>query len=301
MRPITPRLIAPPTDETSVYPYTRVWRSVLLFGGTLLGSALVINILDTFILQLDRSLYLPIDVAIALLPVPLWLIFCLLPERTVEQPRRGLATAFLGAALVANGVTLPLVNAVFQLETWLSFADPLTRIIGFTFTLGIAQQLSQYLVVRFVAWDSLIRIRADVVAYTLAAAVGYATAVNVVTALQQPSAPGASAYGMFTVVAFTVAPALLVAYGMGEVRLSNPNAFLLPITFALAALVYGVMNTLRGSLVNATFTLNEQAQVSAPSPSFGLLVATALWAGAGVIVTTLITTAERREAEMGEG
>lgn len=301
MRPISPRLIAPPTDEIAVYPYARVWRSVILLGGVLLGSALIINVLDTFVLQLDRALYLAIDIAIALLPALLWLIFCLLPERSVEQPRRGLATAFLGAALVANGVTLPLVEGIFQLETWLSFADPVTRVIGFTLTLGIAQQLSQYLVVRFVAWDSLLRVRTDVIAYGLAAAVGYATAVSIVTALQQPAAPGAFAYGVFTVVSFTVAPALLVAYGMGEVRLSNPNAFLLPITFALAALIYGVMNTLRGALVNATFTLEGQAQVSAPSPSFGLLVAVALWAGIVLLVTTLIATAERREAEMGEG
>lgn len=283
------------------YPYARVWRSVILIGATLLGTALIVNVLDTFVLQLDRALYLPIDVALALIPALLWLMFGLLPERSVEQPRRSLAITFFGAALVANGVTLPVVDGVFQLDSWLPFADPITRVIGFTLTLGIAQQLSQYLVVRAVAWESLLRVRADVIAYTLAAALGYATALNIVTAFQQPAAPGAFAYGVFTVVSFTVAPALLVAYGLGEVRFSNPNAFLLPVTFALAALIYGVMNTLRGSLVNAAFTLDGQAQVSAPSPSFGLLVAIALWAGIVLLVVTLIASAERREAEIGLG
>jgi uncharacterized membrane protein len=278
-----------------------VWVSLALFSGLLLALALVIFVLDNFVLQIDRSLFRIIDVGIALLPVGLWVLLALLPERAALEPRRGLAAVFIISAIVANGVTLPIINGVFQIDQWLPLADNTTRIIGYTVSIGMAQQLTQYLVVRGLAWDNLIRVRLDAVAYVIAAAVGYATALNVVTALQQPSAPGASAFGVFTTVAFTLAPALLMAYGLSEARLSQPNAFLLPITFALAAIIYGIASTLRSNFVNASLTLTPDSQVSAPSPLFGVAIAAALLTVIILVVITLITSAERRESEIGRG
>jgi hypothetical protein len=278
-----------------------VWLSLALFSGLLLALALIIFVLDNFVLQIDRSLFRIIDVGIALLPVGLWVLLALLPERAALKPRRGLAAVFIISAIVANGVTLPIINDVFQIDQWLPLADNTTRIIGYTVSIGMAQQLTQYLVVRGLAWDNLIRVRLDAVAYAIAAAVGYATALNVVTALQQPSAPGASAFGVFTTVAFTLAPALLMAYGLSEARLSQPNAFLLPITFALAAIIYGIASTLRSNFVNASLTLTPDSQVSAPSPLFGVAIAAALLTVIVLVVITLITSAERRESEIGRG
>jgi hypothetical protein len=301
LRPDSPRLIAPPIDERPIYPYARVWLALALFSGLLLVVVLVIFVLDTFVLQIDRGLYTFIDIGIALLPAALWALLALLPERTVLEPRRGLVAVFLITAIVANGVTLPVINGVFQIDRWMPLADDVTRIIGYTVTVGMAQQLTQYLVVRGLVWEGLIRVRLDAVAYAIAAAVGYATALNLVIAFEQPSAPGASAFGVFTTVAFTVAPALLVAYGLGEARLSQPNPFLLPVTFALAAIIYSIANTLRSNLVNASLTLGEAGQVSAPSPLFGVAIAAALLVALTLVVVTFIVSAERRESEIGRG
>ena len=70
-----------------------------------------------------------------------------------------------------------------------------------------------------------------------------------------PSAPPAAAFAVFNWVALSFAPSFIVGYGLGEARLGTPTAFLLVLSVALAALVYGVTATLRAALVNARLGL----------------------------------------------
>jgi hypothetical protein len=301
VRTSAPRLIAPPVEEQPIYPYARVWRSLALFGVSLFVVTLVMWTLDAFVLDIERTLYAPIAISIALIPAGLWALFALLPERGALEPRRGLIAVFAVSALVANGITLPVIEGVLQIERWLPLADLVTRIIGYTIGVGVAHEISKYLVVRLLTWDSLLRARMDSIAYVTAAAVGYATALNLVTALRDPAAPAASAFAVFGTIAFSLAPSLIVGYGFGEARFSNPNAFLLIISFAMAALIFGVATVLRSNLVNAGFVLAEQVQTSAPSPIFGLAISVVLLLGMSIVVASLITSAERREAEIRAG
>lgn len=301
MRTSAPRLIAPPVEEQPVYPYARVWRNLALMGVLLFLTVVIVWVVDTFLIEIERSLYAPIAITIALFPAGLWALFALLPERRALEPRRGLVAVFAVSALVANGITLPVIEGVFQIERWLPLADLITRIIGYTVAVGAAHEISKYLVVRLLTWDSLLRVRMDSIAYITAAALGYATALNLATALRDPAAPAAAAFATFGTIAFSLAPGLIVGYGLGEARFSNPNAFLLVINFALAALIFGVATALRSNLVNAGFVLAEQVQTSAPSPIFGLAISAALLLAMCIIVASLIASAERREAEIRAG
>jgi hypothetical protein len=288
-----PRLLTPPADTGERYPYARVWRGLVLLCGSTLLTALAFLVTALVGVNFERSLHAPLHFGLALLPAALWVVFAWLPERGVDDPRQGLEVAFVVTALVASGVTIPVLQTVLQTERWLPLADVVTRLVGYTTTLGVAQEISKYSVVRAVAWDNHLRVRVDAVAYCAAAALGYATAVLLNEALRTPAAPTAAALSMFSTAALSLAPSLLVAYGIGEARLGSPTPFLLLFVFALAALVFGVASTLRGALTNAALSLT----VSAPTPLFGLAIAAAVLLLIGVSVALLIITAERREAQ----
>jgi RsiW-degrading membrane proteinase PrsW (M82 family) len=178
-------------------------------------------------------------------------------------------------------------------------ADPLTKIIGYTVSLGIVQELSKYMVVYALAWDSRLRERTDAVAYSVAAAMGYATAVNIVQALTNPATPPFASFDTFSTVALNVAPSLLVAYGIAEARIGRASAFLMPTLFALAALLFGVLMTLRGLLTNAELTLVGRAQISQPNPLIDVALVAGIVFLTAFAVAFLMSNAERREAEAG--
>lgn len=289
----SPRLLTPPAETIERYPYARVWRGLVLISGGLLAVALVFFVLELLGTRIDRALHAPIDLVLALIPVGLWFVLAYLPELRADEPRQGLENVLIITALVASGITLPVIEAAFQVERWLPLADTVTRLVGFTVTVGVAQEVSKYVVVRALAWDNRLRVRVDAVAYATAAAIGYASATLILEALRTTPAPSAAAFNMFGTVALNLAPSLLIAYGLGEARLSNPMPFLLLIVFALGALVFGVTSTLSGALANAAFSLTQ----SAPRPILGLVIAAALLTLIGVAVSLLINTAERRETQ----
>jgi RsiW-degrading membrane proteinase PrsW (M82 family) len=301
VRSPSPSLIAPPQEEEARYPFARVWVSVRnLIAGTFIlaiaGYALLL-----FGIEVDPDYFSAIHLIIATLPGLLWFIFARFPESRAEIPRTGLASTFVVAALVANGLALPFLNSVMRLEEWLPLADPLTRLIGYTLSVGVVQELSKYMVVRAIVWENRLYQRVDAIAYYTAAAVGYASAVSLAQALTRPSTPAFATFDTFTTFAFSLAPSLLVSYALAETRLARASAFLLPSAFALAALLYGLLVTIRGLLTNAALTLAGQAQVSAPSPLIGVAIAALAPILIAVVVSFLIANAERRELEIRSG
>jgi RsiW-degrading membrane proteinase PrsW (M82 family) len=249
--------------------------------------------------QQDLLRLVPLHIPIALFPALLWFLFSRLPEARAALPRTALASTFWIAALGANGVALPFTTNFLQLDQWLPSADPLTKIIGYTVSLGIVQELSKYMVVYALAWDSRLRERTDAVAYSVAAAMGYATAVNIVQALTNPATPPFASFDTFSTVALNVAPSLLVAYGIAEARIGRASAFLMPTLFALAALLFGVLMTLRGLLTNAELTLVGRAQISQPNPLIDVALVAGIVFLTAFAVAFLMSNAERREAEAG--
>ncbi|MCC6613493.1 MAG: hypothetical protein IT320_08445 [Anaerolineae bacterium] len=293
MRATVPRLITPPADETPVYPYARVWRGLLLQLGVLAAVALALFVLQLVGVDVPVGLHVPVHVGLALLPLLLWFIFAWAPELRAIEPRAGLETVVIVTALAASGAALPVIERLFQVERWLPIADPTTRLVGYTVTLGALQEVIKYLVVRSLAWEQRLRVRADALAYCVAAAVSYATVMAVSEILRGASAPSAAAFEVFNFVALSVGPSLIVAYGLGEARLGTPTAFLLVLSVSLAALIYGVTTTLRAALVNAKLGL----ETSAPSPIVGFAIDAGVLVLMSLIVALLIANSERRERE----
>lgn len=294
----TPRLLTPPREQEEIYPYRRVWRSVALEGGTLiiiavslfLGSSLVTNNIPPAVQPILR-------VILALTPLILWLIFSWWGELRAQQPRRRLLGVVIISALAANAVGEPLINQFFQVDDWLPLSSAIDRIVGYTFTVGITQELLKYLVVRYIAWPEHFRIRLDGVAYGVAVSIGYATILNLRLLVNTPVALDVAAQRVFATYALHVSTGIIVGYGLAEVRFSNPNPFFLALMLILAALVTGIAIPIRAGLINATFSLDG----AFTRPFFGLGFSVVLFVVPCFVMSFLFSSAERRaqEAQVG--
>jgi RsiW-degrading membrane proteinase PrsW (M82 family) len=236
-----------------------------------------------------------VNVLMLVLPVILWLIFSVLAERFVPQPRARQIAVFVITGLAANAFALPFIQQVLQPERWLPLGGAVNRIIGYAFTVGIVQETTKYAVVRFTTWPDLFRTRLDGVAYCVASALGYSFVLNLNFLLAQPGiSPDVFVVQMFNNVAVNVAASLIVSYGLAEVRFDQPTPFLMTIMVAFAALLNGAAIPLRSGLTNAGFAL--EGSLPKPILSFGFSAAVLLVIA--VIAAFLFANAERQAREV---
>lgn len=297
MRDTRTRFITP-EEEAAPYPYRRVWRSLILeivLLAALAGGIYALVGLAGF--RLPASLTPYIGLALALAPFGFWLVFSWWAERRAPEPRSGLMIVVLLTALAANGVTYPLIEQVLQPQAWLSQSSAITRVAGYALSIGIAVEITKYLVLRYSIWPARLRVRVDGIAYALAASIGMATVGN----LHNLVIPGITLPSLAILVLDTtvtgIAAGLLVGYGLSEMAIGRPTPFLGPISVGLAALVHGLAIPLRTGLGNAGFTLAGGAAhpILGVGISFGLLI------GTGIVVSFLFSASERREREAAAG
>ena len=288
-----PRLLTPPREEEEIYPYRRVWPSIMIETGVLFVITMSLYIMVGYLrLRPPESLNRPVNTLVALSPALLWMVFSLWRERTVPEPRPKLIGVFVISALVANAVGVPTVTAL-KTEQWLPFLGIIGRIIGYAVTVGIVQELLKYLVVRYTVWPGALRIRLDAVAYCAAAAIGYATALNLHFAFGPVSSPDIVALRVFSNATIHLSAGVLLAYGLAETRF-NPRSFLImPVALLVAAGVVGLAISARSSLINAKFFLG----VSAIRPIFGFGFSLMVISGALAVAIFLFHVAERGERE----
>lgn len=289
------RFIPPPDDDIEVrYPYRRAWVSIIIECAILFGVTAALYVLVNFIgINLRGDLRQALNLLVALLPALLWIVFSLYRERAVEMPRQRLAAVAIVSALVANAVGIPFVESVFQPDRWLPLGSAIERIIGYTFTIGITQELLKYIVVRYLAWNSDFRDRYDSLAYCAASAIGYATIVTVRYALNGNPSPDVVAAFTFDTICIGLGGSFIVSFGLSEVRFGRPFPLLQALTLAAAAAVSGAGVPLRTGLVNASFSLLG----AYPSPLFGIILSAVILIGAGVVIGFLYRNAEREARE----
>lgn len=292
---IDSRLITPPSEEEEVYPYRRVWFSIIIENGVLFGATLIVYLLSRFV-TLPESLYQPFGIVFALLPAGLWLGFSYLRERRVEQPRYDLLLVTIITGLSANAIGIPLVEDVFQVQSWLALQSAVNRMIGYTFSLGLVQMLIIYIILRYTIWQNRLRIRLDAVAYAVSCAVGYATVMNLHFVVNRAPAPDIVAFRVFDNTSILVASAIVLAYGLAEMRF---NRRILPplvaVTVMLGALISGAAVPFRAGLTNAG--ISTLVGLSIANPFRGFLLSAVILAGVGVAAAFMFNTTERTQAE----
>jgi RsiW-degrading membrane proteinase PrsW (M82 family) len=295
------RLLTPPSEEEEVQLYRDVWRSLLFqYGGFFAVTCGIFVMTDFLSFRVPDALRLPLNLGIVLLPIGLWLTFAFLQEFRYPAPRKHLLTVMVISALVANAVAFPFINEFLQVDQWLSLASAVQRIIGYTFTVGVLQEILKYFVIRFTTWNDHLRIRQDAVAYADAAAVGFAVVAGLHFVLTGSPSPDAVAARMFALLAIHVVASCIVSYGIAESRFRNASPLLLPLSLAVASFVTGVAIPVRAGLVNASIA-PDALEFALPRPIFGVGFSLVLFVAGIIGVMFFYNTADRQEREMRIG
>lgn len=287
--------ITPPTEQEEQYPYRRVWLSIGIEMSVFAALVALIFVVTRFV-SVPGEFNQLIGLVTALVPATLWLIFSWLRERRAEQPRQHLIMVVIVTALVANAVALPFIDTVFRVDQWLPLESAITRIVGYTFTIGVVQALVVYLVLRYSVWPEGFRIRLDGVAFGASSAVGYATVVNLRDNLMAAAPPLISAMNSFNQQSIMLCTGIIVGYGLAELWFnSQPFPLIAAFALALAALVTGIAVPLIAGFGSASISVDQPQGAS--SPIQGFLFAAALLIAVALVFNFLFNVAERESAD----
>ncbi len=296
MRYNRPRLLTPPREEEEIYPYRRVWKSIIREIGVLTLISAGFYAIGFVGLSIPERLHAPMNIALPLVIVILWLYFSAWKESRVLEPRNQLLAVMLVSGLVANAIGVPLINALNP-DEWLSSAGSFERILGYAFTIGLIQEGLKYGVMRVILWQDGFRNRWDTLAYATASAVGYATVSNFHLIEAGVISPDVLALRLYTNVVMHYASSVLLAYGLSELRFNPQVFFIMPAAMLLSAIVTGATISIRATLTNSGFVLG----IGGTRPLFGFVFSLVLVSVVCILTAFLFNNAERREREAVEG
>lgn len=286
-------LITPPKETEEIYPYRRVWRSIIVEAVILCAFTGVVVFLYSFTsIRIPAAIEPYINILFVLFPAILWSIFSRWRESFVQQPRRRLLSVFLVTALIANAIGIPLLDRVIQPESWLSDQSTLNRIIGYMLTIGAMAELLKYLVLRYLVWPAYYRNRLDAAAYGAASAVGYATTLNLIYALENPATSADfMLLRVLNVYAMNLIGSLIISYGFSETKFQRVTPVFLPLMFIGGTLIHGIATAIQPTFMAAPIGFTP----TFARPLFGFVFSVVL---IGVFLSLIIFTfgiALRRE------
>ena len=288
-------LLGPATTESDdPYAVLPVWRRIT-FQVFILSAALGAIVVASEILQprfvavVDRVLSL----ALAPLPLLLWLLVSVLPEFRFARPRRRLIGVAVLSGLTAAAVGLPLTEEFFSIELWLPLESVTQRIIGYTLTAGIVDVGLKFLVLRHVIYPQALRVRSDAVAYAFATAVGYSFYLNLALVWRVDPVWDVAAIFVLSNVAIQLASSLFIAFGIVESYFSDAIPLVMPINLLVAAVTTGLITPTVSGLMSGPLGVEGNAD----RPLFGLLMLIASLIATLGIVYFLYSNSERRERE----
>lgn len=278
-------------DRFSILP---VWRrlsaQIVITTAAMLAIVLLGELAaPRFDAQVERLLAL----ALAPIPVLLWLYVSVLPEFSAARPRRRLIGVAVISALTASAIGLPLVEDFFRVQQWLPLQSVFARILGYTLTAGIVDAGLKFLALRYLILPQGLRVRSDAVAYALASAIGYSAFLNLALIWRLEPTWDIAAIYLLANLTIQLASGLFIGLGIIESYFSDAYPLVLPANLLVAAVTTGIISALVGGFLSGP--LSTAGNTHRPLFAFALLVAI-LSATIG-IVYFLYSNAERRERE----
>lgn len=271
------------------YPYRRVWRAVGIICAMMFGMSLIViaGVLFGFLRDVPSRNW---GLLLILVPLAGYLWFSVRAEQNAEQPRGGLLTVALFSALLANGIGVPLVNGFFAPRDWLSEAGFFSRVLGYAFTFGVTTEFLKYIAIRYTVWPGAIRTRMDGIAYSVAAAIGYATVLNIRFVFEGNPVVTADAIeisiNFYTQIGFGT----IMGFFLAEMAVvPNRPPYFLAMGLFIGAFVQGLFIGFRAIAVGSGFSV---------SAINGVLLAIAFMIGVILAINFLIEAADSREASL---
>ncbi len=258
-----------------------LWWASLAGVGILTVFALVMALIFRGKPPLGGSGLAAVGVILALVPAVIWLILFYLQDVREPEPKQSVLAVFVLGALLAQAVGVPLVRDIFRTGDWIA-GGALTNILGSILVIGFVQQFLIYAAVRYSVFNSAeFDERVDGIIYGTAAALGYATVVNLRYVLDS----GGVNLGFGTMRIIITAMALasfggLVGYFLGRCKFEDEPAWWMPVGLTLAAILGGLFDYFRTQVTTAAITVDAattgpQGFNAWPALILGVLVALA--------------------------
>jgi RsiW-degrading membrane proteinase PrsW (M82 family) len=271
-------------DRYSKAGYHRkgVWRSAIIAVVALLVFVALVVAIDTALKpQLSGLGLLVVGIVLAFVPAVLWMVLFYVQDRVEPEPVGQVARIFVIGLALAGAIGIPLTNTIFRIPDWL-YRDTASTLVG-SLLIGTIETFIIYATVRyFIFNDPEFDERTDGVVYGTAAALGYATALNLSFFLTS----GGSGFGSAEIYVAEVALAYaafggVIGYFLGHAKLERDPVWWLPLGFIITALLSGLFFILRGSL--ETGTIAVATKTALPSIT-GLILAGVL----AIVVTAIV-------------
>lgn len=202
--------------------------------------------------QLEGLPLIAVAVVLALVPALLWLAIFYLQDVREPEPKILVLAVFILGALLARAVGLPLVQEVFRTGEWIT-ATPLYHLLGDILVVGFISQFLVYAAVRYsVYYAAEFDERVDGIIYGTAAALGYATVLNIDYVVQSVQRGGLDlSTGTIQVAVTALAMASfggLLGYFLGRCKFEDEPAWWMPTGLVLAAVLHGLFTFFEGEV-----------------------------------------------------
>ncbi len=235
-------------------------------------------VLEGLAISLPTALRSPGNLLIALLPALFWLLNSWWRGAWQRRLRLAATGCAVITGLLCNALCLPLIENFLEVHRWLPLADAVTRILGYSLTVGLTQALAIWFVVRFAVARRDLTGRPDLLVCCRAAATGYILVASLDFALDARPMASALAVHVFNQTAVLNCVAIMVSYALAELYFRRELFLPMPmLVTALAAFVSGSAIPLVSGLGNASLSALQPVSETRPLLgnfySMGLLLA----------------------------
>jgi RsiW-degrading membrane proteinase PrsW (M82 family) len=240
-----------PYDAECYAKVTRNRRS--LWWASLVGIGVLVAfvVLATFIFraiypQMEEVGAVPyVGVILALVPAIIWLFFFYLQDVREPEPKGLVMAVFVLGALVAQAVGIPLVQQVFRTPDWMAASPEVYHILGAILIPGFVHMFLIYAVVRYSVYNAAeFDERMDGIVYSTAAALGYATVLNIHSILDVVQAgsmrPAPVVLGVAEMTMALAAFGGLLGFFLGRCKFEDEPLWWMPAGLALTSVLNGL-------------------------------------------------------------
>lgn len=255
------------------------WASLVGIGAIVVFVALVALIVGAVQPELEGAGLVLVGVILALVPALIWLAFFYIQDVREPEPKQLVLAVFVLGGLLAWALGIPLIEGVFRTSDWLA-SNTLYHILGSILVVGFIQQFLVYVTVRYSVYNAAeFDERVDGIVYSTAAALGYATMVNVRYVVDSGGVD--LVHGIIRIAVTAMALASfggLMGYFLGRCKFEDEPAWWMPAGLALAAILDGLFTYFRGEITTTAVGLEGGGYNPWPGLILGTVVAGATFA-----------------------
>ncbi len=253
-----------------------VWWASLIGAGVLVIFVLLVALIAGLTRpDLQGGGLLVVSIILALVPAVIWLAIFYAQDVREPEPKRLVASVFLLGALLAQAVGRPVTEGLFQVSQWMATAGPLLHILAAIFIIGFTEMFLVYAAVRFSVYGlPEFDERVDGVIYGTAAALGYATVLNVAFVVESGGVDLVAGVIRVAVTALALASfGGVLGYFLGRCKFEDEPLWWMPAGLALAAVLDGLFIYVRGEITTTAVGLRGGGYNPWPGLILGAVVA----------------------------